>query len=135
MKWALIFLGIAIAGLFYIRLAPSDAAHWHKMPEDFAPKTLAGGGMRANAGDATQFERLIAIAQNSPRTTLMAGGAKDKLVTFVTRTPVIGFPDYTTMRLNGDQIDIYGRLRFGRRDFGVNATRIESWLKMLHAKG
>jgi uncharacterized protein (DUF1499 family) len=54
---------------------------------------------------------------------------------YVTRSAVFGFPDYTTLRRAGDQLEIYGRLRFGKSDLGVNATRIDGWLMRLRQGG
>jgi len=51
------------------------------------------------------------------------------MITYVTRSRVFGFPDYTTVRQAGPQLEIYGRLRFGRSDLGVNAARIDGWLQ------
>ncbi len=53
------------------------------------------------------------------------------MVTYITRTAVIGFPDYTTVRLRDGRVEIYGRARYGLSDLGVNAARIDSWLEAL----
>ena len=34
---------------------------------------------------------------------------------------------------DGDVLKIYGRLRFGRSDLGVNKARVEGWLAALEA--
>jgi uncharacterized protein (DUF1499 family) len=57
------------------------------------------------------------------------------MVTYVTRSRVMGFPDYTTVRQAGDMVEIYGRLRFGKSDLGVNAARIDRWLRRLAEAG
>ena len=51
------------------------------------------------------------------------------MITYVTRSALFRFPDYTTVRHRDAQIEIYGRLRFGRSDLGVNAARIDRWLE------
>jgi uncharacterized protein (DUF1499 family) len=56
-------------------------------------------------------------------------------ITYMTRSLVFGFPDYTTVTTvpagDGAQVVAYGRLRFGSSDMGVNRERLESWLAQL----
>ena len=61
----------------------------------------------------------------------MAGSIQEGLITFHTRSLFWGFPDHTTAGVQGDLLVIYGRLRFGSSDMGVNKARIESWLETL----
>lgn len=126
---------IVIAGAGYVRLAPSDVARWHQMPETVTEQDLSGGAMRVIGADDTTFERLDAIIRATPRTHVLAGKISEGMITYVTRSAVFGFPDYTTVRRVGDQIEIYGRLRFGSLDLGVNATRIDGWLMRLRQGG
>lgn len=133
MKW----LGIAVivviaAGLGYIRLAPSDAARWHVLPGDIGDQTLEGGAMRRLTGDLAALD---AIIRATPRTAVLAGSVAEGMITYVTRSRVFGFPDYTTVRQTGDALEIYGRLRFGASDLGVNAARIDGWLEALRQAG
>ena len=122
----------AFVGLMaYIRLAPSDPARWHVMPDQVQDETLPGGAMRVIPGDEERFAELAAIMEATPRTQHLAGTVEEGMVTYITRSLVFGFPDYTTARLQGDQIEIYSRLRFGQSDMGVNAARLESWLAQL----
>ncbi len=48
---------------------------------------------------------------------------------------VWGFPDYTTVWAEdvdeGSRLTIYGRLRFGNGDQGVNSRRIKTWMQAL----
>ncbi|MEM9126862.1 MAG: DUF1499 domain-containing protein, partial [Pseudomonadota bacterium] len=71
------------------------------------------------------------IARASARTSVLAGSVSDGLVTYVTRSRLIGFPDYTTAQQDGDTLRIHARLRFGRSDFGVNRNRVDTWLAAL----
>ena len=57
------------------------------------------------------------------------------MITYVTRSRVFGFPDYTTVRQAGDTLEIHGRLRFGESDMGVNAARVDGWLERLRQAG
>ena len=72
--------------------------------------------------------RIDAIARATPRTTVLAGSVAEGRITYVTRSRLWGFPDYTTVERSGDRITLFGRLRFGRGDMGVNRARIEGWL-------
>ncbi|WP_243614316.1 DUF1499 domain-containing protein [Shimia aestuarii] len=55
------------------------------------------------------------------------------MITYITRSRMIGFPDYTTVLQAGEELLIHARSRFGRRDFGVNAVRVERWIDALTA--
>lgn len=132
--FGLIVLGV-IVGAGYVRLAPSDVARWHQMPKAVTDQDLTGGAMRAIAADDTTFARLDAIIRDTPRTHVLAGALNEGMITYVTRSAVFGFPDYTTLRRADDQLEIYGRLRFGKSDLGVNAARIDGWLMRLGQGG
>jgi hypothetical protein len=127
----IIALGVlvaALAFLAFIRLAPSDPARWHLMPETVTNRDLEGGAMRRVPGDLAMLD---AIVRATPRTRVLAGSVEAGMITYITRSRVMGFPDYTTVRQAGDMLEIYGRLRFGRSDLGVNAARIDGWLSRL----
>ncbi|SEK45696.1 Protein of unknown function [Roseovarius azorensis] len=133
MKWiGFALLVLIAAGLAYIRLAPSDVARWHDLPDGISDQTLESGAMRRVRGDLAALD---AIIRDTPRTTVLAGSVEDGMVTYVTRSRVFGFPDYTTVRQAGERLEIYGRLRFGASDLGVNAARIDGWLRRLDQAG
>ena len=69
--------------------------------------------------------RVDAHMRGLPRTHVLAGSVADGRVTYITRSRVFGFPDYTTLEQDGDRLKAYARLRFGGSDLGVNATRLE----------
>lgn len=140
---------ILIAGLMaYVRLAPSDPEVWHQQayPSGMGEKASKVGYIwrEAIVGDGTdQLNRLDKIIMDTTRTMRLAGSVEEGQITYVTRSTVMGFPDYTTIGVyNGliedsDQqyLEINGRLRFGQLDFGVNAKRIKGWLADLKAGG
>lgn len=126
--WLLIAAGVAMGA--YIRLAPSDPARWHVAPEG-AVRDMNSGVVRIVDTGPDGLKRLDEIALQTPRTTVLAGSVSEGMITYVTRTKVFGFPDYTTVQQDGDTLRIYARLRFGRKDFGVNKARVESWTKTL----
>ncbi|GAA6175172.1 DUF1499 domain-containing protein [Sulfitobacter pacificus] len=140
--WGIFF--VVVAALAYVRLAPVDPQDWHKQAYP------SGMGERPGAksfvwrepveGDgAAKFRQLAKIISAAPRSTLVAGSVEAGQMTFVTRTPMIGFPDYTTIGIyqglveDGDirYLEVYGRSRFGRSDLGVNGKRIKGWLAAL----
>lgn len=133
----LIGLIIVLAGLMlYVRLAPTDSVLWHKRPIAAAPgdNLTVGSFTAARRITAPPAQVLTAVevsAMATPRTRLLAGSVAEGMMTFQTRSRLWGFPDQTTVAIDGDLLVIYGRLRFGSSDMGVNKARIESWLGTL----
>ena len=140
----LLLLLILVGGMAYIRLAPSDPARWNTDPPAFTGEIAAGPdgviavplGARAllSFGDGASEEalaRLDAIALATPRTTRLAGSPEAGRITWITRSLIFGFPDYTTATATPAGIDLYARERFGRYDFGVNAARLRDWTAKL----
>lgn len=127
---------LTLAAMAYIRLAPSDPDRWHRMPVSAGPGDyLRDAGFRAERRIvAPPREVLAAVEQRAlatPRTRVLAGGVDAGMITFVSRSRVMGFPDYTTVVVQGDILVINGRLRFGGADLGVNRARIMGWLETL----
>ncbi|SFR10710.1 DUF1499 domain-containing protein [Poseidonocella sedimentorum] len=125
---------IAVIGVVaaLVRLSPSEPARWHAGAEFGPDADMAGGVTRNIAGGEETFARLIAIIEATPRTERLAGSAEGARVTFLTRSRLWGFPDYTTIaRVAPDRIAILARLRFGSSDMGVNRKRVEGWLAAL----
>ncbi|RKF15076.1 DUF1499 domain-containing protein [Roseovarius spongiae] len=134
--WAgiVICAGIALVAL-WVRLAPSDPARWHTMPEVERDADLPGGAMRVIGAGPEGLARLDRIIRATARTDALAGSVGEGMVTYVTRSRVFGFPDYTTVRQEGQRIAIFGRARFGKSDLGVNAARIDGWLETFGQRG
>jgi uncharacterized protein (DUF1499 family) len=144
-------LGIAVAALavvLAIRLLPSDPAVWHQPVSDAfqAQPGPCANQIRAEMGGARAvclrvgapeavLDRLSAIAMAYPRTVLLAGTPAEGRITWVSRSKVMGFPDYITAEATttpqGARLAIHSRLRFGRGDMGVNAARLKAWLTAL----
>ena len=127
-------LAVVLAALVYVRLAPSDASRWHVVPEFSADKDFPGGAVRLISPGPDGLARLDGVARETARTKVLAGSVEEGMVTYITRSLVIGFPDYTTVLQDGDQLRIYARHRFGRSDFGVNHARISRWIKVLQTR-
>lgn len=89
---------------------------------------MEGGALRVVQAGPDGLARLDKVARATARTRVLAGSVEEGMVTYITRSAVIGFPDYTTVRQEGDTLTLFARLRFGRSDFGVNAKRADAWL-------
>lgn len=127
---------VLVAGLaIYVRVAPSDPQRWHEMPDDVTDRDLEGGAMRVVAAQEGDLARLHGIIMDTPRTSVLAGSVEEGMITYVTRSKVFGFPDYTTVEQAGGEIRLYGRLRFGKSDMGVNAKRVDGWLNRFRQGG
>lgn len=127
--WILLCVIVVADG--YVRLAPSDPKVWHRPLKFNENKDLAGGVERVIEGSPDDLARLDSIIRETPRTKVLAGRLDEGHLTYVTRSAVFGFPDYTTVQLTDGQIKIFGRLRFGRSDLGVNRKRVDRWLDAL----
>lgn len=123
MRWiGLVLVLLVISALLWIRLAPDDVARWHQLPEVVQDRDMEGGVIRLVPGDLAEFDRIMAT---EPRTHILAGSVDEGLVTYVTRSRVFGFPDYTTVAQRGEDLAIYARLRYGKSDMGVNKARVQ----------
>ena len=131
MKFPVLILLAALTFALWVRLAPSDPARWHVSAGDAGNRDFAGAVIRpvaAGPGDMARLDRIIRV---TPRTTLLAGSPEEGMVTYITRSRIWGFPDYTTIEARNGAITIHGRLRFGSSDMGVNRARITGWAEAL----
>lgn len=127
-------LTLVVVAMGYVRLAPSDPVEWHQMPDAPQDKDFANGVIRVVETGPNGLAELDAIATATPHTERRFGSIDEGMVTYVTRSVVFGFPDYTTARQTGDTLEIYGRARFGKSDLGVNRERVESWIDALQTR-
>lgn len=140
MKLLGIIVLVIIAGAAWIRLAPSNPEVWHLDPNasGFTPPENAhvfcpGPDSRYGLAGDIELAPLIAAAEAWPQTKLLAGSEAEGRLTYITRSKVMGFPDYTTIAIrevNGTmQPCLIARQRFGLSDFGVNAARVNAWVE------
>jgi hypothetical protein len=141
--WGLLIAVVVL--LAYIRLAPSDPQRWDVDPLRAEAPDGSGWLVRPDGGNASAglyqcgpealLEALDRIALSTPRTKRLTGSVAEGQITYVTRSRVFGFPDYTTITTLEDQGGarpvLHARLRFGQKDMGVNRARVESWLARL----
>lgn len=131
MKFLALILLAALGFGLWVRLAPSDPARWHVTAGEAGDRDFAGAAIRtvpAGPGDMARLDRII---RATPRTTHLAGSPEEGRVTYITRSRLWGFPDYTTIEQRGGAILIHGRLRFGTSDMGVNRARVTGWITAL----
>ncbi|MFL4471317.1 DUF1499 domain-containing protein [Tateyamaria armeniaca] len=128
---ALFIVFCIILAAAYVRLAPTDVARWHQSITAEENVTLKGGAIRVIEGDASTFEQLDEAMRALPRTEVLAGSIAEGRITYVTRSKLWGFPDYTTVEYADGVIKLFGRLRFGNSDLGVNAARLGDVLATL----
>lgn len=128
----LIALAALVGGMAYVRLAPSDPARWHVDP-GLSPAEQGAQARLTLPGTtpAAVLDRLDAIATATPRTKRLAGSPAEGRITWITRSAVFGFPDYTTAAARAEGgatlLVLRARQRFGLRDMGVNAARLRDW--------
>jgi hypothetical protein len=137
MRWSVLILGgfvlAALALGAWVRLAPSDPARWHTDPG----RGTAGDNSHVAKGfvplpAAEALAAFDAVASAEPRTVRLSGSPAEGRITYVTRSALWGFPDYTTVAAEpgegGTWLVIHARARFGQSDLGVNAARVGRWL-------
>lgn len=133
--WIVLIVVLGFAA--YVRLAPTDIDAWHQRADgtEMGETTLSNGYIwrETAAGDGgEELSRLDGAIMATPRTTRLAGSVDAGQITYVTRSAVMGFPDYTTVGVYDGQdapyIEINARSRFGSSDLGVNARRVKGWL-------
>ena len=132
MRWVVIaVLVLAALGLGYIRLAPSEPARWHVAVPGDADVDVPGGAVRVIAAGPEALAAAANYMQDLPRTRLLAGSVAEGRLTYVTRSLVFGFPDYTTLEHADGRLRAHARLRFGYSDMGVNRRRLEGLVAAL----
>lgn len=131
MRVLLLVVFIVLAFAIYVRIAPSDPARWHVAPAIDQDATASTGAVRVLTAPQDDFVRLDQIIRATPRTRVLAGSVAEGQVTYITRSRLWGFPDYTTVDFRQGRLRLFGRLRFGANDLGVNAARMDAWIDAL----
>ncbi|OWY04748.1 hypothetical protein B6V73_02730 [Thioclava sp. JM3] len=125
-------LAVVVAADGWVRLAPIDPARFDvdglaKAPGDH-PETGGFQAVRDVSDPPAQMAALDKIIRGTARTKRVAGSADEGYAAYVTRSAVWGFPDVTTLWIEGDTLQIRGHLVYGKSDLGVNEARIKGWL-------
>lgn len=133
MFWSVVI--VAVVGLVaYIRLAPTDVARWHQPIGNAETTDGQGWSARVIQSEPGLFSALHQDILKLPRTQMIAGSVGEGRLTYITRSRIMGFPDFTTIEQDGRKIKLYGRLRFGRSDLGVNGRRLDGLIERVNAK-
>ncbi|WP_370231435.1 DUF1499 domain-containing protein [Cognatishimia sp.] len=133
MTFVYILLAILVVASVYVRFAPTPVARFHQISDFDTDATEISGVKRVMPGDVVTLAKLDKIILATPRTQVVAGSAEAGFVTYVTRSRLIGFPDYATVQLDDGVLKLHSRLRFGRSDLGVNGKRVKAWIDALGA--
>jgi len=146
-----LFLAIVLATLIiislllcYIRFSRSDQYLWHIDPE-LVLQIKKKNSFLLNSKSISYpyypysadelYSRLITILDNENCKRLF-GNIEDRLITFICRSKIIGFPDYVSVRFieyegGKSSISVFSRSRFGVYDFGKNKNRVLQWLEQI----
>jgi hypothetical protein len=136
----LVAVALVAAAAVAIRVWPVDVARWHVDPG--APGFRPGANWAVFCPDpgtrgfsTAPLGPLVDIALATPRTRVLAGSVGEGRITFVTRSRVMGFPDFTTAAVvqsdAGPRVCLYARQGIGEYDWGVNAARVRDWAGQL----
>lgn len=143
MRWIILLFVVTVAALLTIfRFARHDAelVNTSRSAQDVGDVETGNSFhvIRQFTTSETEILKAVDLAiLQSPRTTLLVRDMQEGVTTYVTRSLVFGFPDYTTVWIDttadnvGPHLNIRGRARFGVSDLGVNKARIEGWLDQL----
>ncbi len=139
-----LFVLVILLALAFVRFAPINMISAHKEPQLGQPIKQAatidqsGGFYTSRILDGFPGEnmrQIDEIIRNTPRTSVVAGSVSSGMVTYVTRSRILGFPDLTTVKVeltkDGTHLWLWGRLKYGLSDYDVNKRRILGWLQQL----
>ena len=125
------FIIVSAGWLYWIRVAPSKPAVWHTEPVVVIDQLKRNSVARLVETGPDGLARLHAVASQWPRTEVLAGSVEEGMITYITRSKRLAFPDYTTAFQDGDELKIFARARYGKNDFGVNDRRVLKWLRAM----
>jgi hypothetical protein len=130
--WGVLAVAAMVAAFAgWVRVAPSDPARWNVPVPAVENRDMNGGVIRVLEGQADRLTDLDAIIRATARTRVLAGAVAEGRITYVTRSKLWRFPDYTTIEARDGDLLIHARLRFGQSDMGVNRARVGLWLERL----
>jgi len=125
--WIWVIIALVIFGVGYIQLAPSDPKRWHTDVNADVDKDFTGGAVRIVDVDLIAIDAVI----RKIGAKVLSGSVDSGHITYISRSRIMGFPDYITVQKFNEKLRIYSRSRFGQSDLGVNKRRVEGWLLQL----
>ena len=136
-------LGVIVA-FVALRFVGHDPKVWHVDPETFSGPRKANqfllAGPDAAIVDASPEKTAAAFhdVATGDGAVLLAGSREARWMTYVQTTPLIGFPDYISVKIAGadgkSRLSVFSRSRFGYSDLGANRRRVERWLADLQRR-
>lgn len=137
----------ALAFVLYVRIAGHDPKRWHVDPVTAQkPSKPNSFFLRENAKMKSDIYKMTSselgaafdkIAMAAPRTERLAGSNAEGWTTYVSRTKLMRYPDYISVRFldveGGSKLAVFSRSRYGYGDRGVNKARVLGWIKRLNA--
>lgn len=142
MKWFMLIAALlvvsSIAGVIYVRTATHDPDRWHVDPLEASNVDTLNeylGSATVSADAAT----VAAVLPDLLGGQVLAGDFASGWVTVVVRTPLVGYPDYVSVRIveqgaQSSEVTIFSRSRFGKSDLGANKSRVEKTFDALRKK-
>jgi len=141
---AILLLIVIAAALIWIRYAPSDPDRWHVDPADTSDESvrsyrLIGQDAPRYAGETEDvLEAMSAIVLAEPNIHVLDGDAAEGMITFVARSPVLGFPDYLTFKAVAEgaltKLSVASRARFRASERRDVHQRLDRWLGELQLR-
>lgn len=137
-RWLFAALAVAAAALcgaaLWLRLTPVSVDAYHRMgTEQHAEGDWRDGegfeAVRQVPAPRATLQELVKIAGASAGTTLLEGTAEEGLVTFVTRSPLLGLPEITNLWIEGNRIHLRGHAAVLDFGLGVEASRAEDRIR------
>ncbi|MEM1373045.1 MAG: DUF1499 domain-containing protein [Pseudomonadota bacterium] len=116
---------IVVVAMSYVRFTPVDAGSGQGRPAEKGVGSYPAEGGHYEVVEAANFdmERLETALLKHPRSQKLADGV------YVTRTAIWSFPDIIHVWEADGALHISSHLVYGRKDFGMNRIRVESWLE------
>lgn len=141
LKWIAILAALLIvaslAGILYVRLAAHDPARWHVDPAGVTGVNEENQHL-ARETFAADPATVAAALTDTLGGELLAGDLPDGYATYVVRTPLVGYPDYISVRIDpaeeGSTLTLFSRSRFGKSDLGANKARVTRVLAEMRAR-
>ncbi len=141
LKWIAILAALLIvaslAGILYVRLAAHDPADWHVDPATVTEVDERNQHRARETFPADPVTTAAALT-DTLNGELLAGDPVDSYATYVVRTPLVGYPDYISVRIDavgeGSEVTLFSRSRFGKSDLGANEARVMRILSDLRAR-
>lgn len=133
-------IAIVLFAILYLclRFWPIDKDQWHVDPADTSEQRrfgvhLTGPDAPRLSGDAaTVLDAVLEFAKKSDRISLLDGSVGEGMITFLVRSPMLGYRDYVTFKAvtqdDVSKLAIHARPGMNVYDWGSNAKLLDEWL-------